>query len=201
MTENSVNELGYDYSEFEEEKPQPTDTDILQLSKLVKLQAELEAKVAEITQALQTAQDELRSVREKDLPELLDKLQVSRFETNNGLEVVLSEKVTASISKDRSDQAMGWLRKNGHGRLIDRVVSVKFTVGHDEEAEKLRKELQAKELEVDDKSSVHASRLSAFVREQLQKGTDLPLPLFGVSRLRYTDVKVAKVKKPRKQTK
>ena len=53
----------------------------------------------------------------------------------------------------------------------------------------IRKELEAKGLEADDKTSVHPSTLASFVREKLRDGQEIPLDVLGVHRQRISKIK------------
>jgi len=161
--------------------------ELSQLSQLAEKQAAAAAKVADLEAQLNKAREELRDIAERQVPELMDQIGIGEFKTTTGLKIKIDETLRASIPKDKAPLAFAWLKNNGHGSLIKRVVSVAFGRGEDEKADELRQRL-ADEFEVDDNDSVHHSTLAAFVREKLRNGEEVPLDLFGVHRLRVSKI-------------
>lgn len=160
---------------------------LAELSLLADRQAEAALRVAELEKQLEEARGRLRGISDRQLPEKMDELGMEEFKTRSGLHIRIKEAIRTSIPKTRQAEAFEWLRQNGYGGLIKRIVAVKFGKGEDEVAEKLARDL-ARDLangrEVDDTASVHPSTLLSFVTEQLANGVDLPLDLFGVHRQR-----------------
>ena len=173
-----------DFGAYAEYAKAQDDTNALaELSLLADRQAEAALRVAELERQLEEARDQLRDISERQLPEKMDELGMEEFKTRSGLRIRIKEAIRTSIPKTRQAEAFEWLRQNGYGGLIKRVVAVKFGKGEDEVAEKLAREL-AQGHEVDDNASVHPSTLRSFVTEQLTSGVDIPLDLFGVHRQR-----------------
>jgi len=161
--------------------------ELSKLSQLAEKQAAAAAKVADLEAQLNAAREELRDIAERQVPELMDQIGIDEFKTTTGLKIKIEETIRASIPKAKAPLAFAWLKNNGHGALIKRVVSVAFGRGEDEKADELRQRL-ADEFEVDDNSSVHPSTLAAFVREKLRNGEEIPLDLFGVHRQRIAKI-------------
>jgi len=191
-----------DYSEFTKNQG-PTGEDLANLSALVDEMVEAERRVAEAEERLKEEQNRLKTLRDHDIPTLMENAGIaegSRIVTASGYQVELARNIQAGIAKARQEEAFEWLERNGHGGLIKRNVVVGFGRGQDEEAERLRKLLEEGEFEnVRDDQSVHYQTLRGFVRERLEQesaedfeGTPLPRDLFGVVELRSARVKPAK---------
>ena len=86
---------------------------------------------------------------------------------------------SASIPKDKIDEALDWLRNNNHGDLIKNTVSIDYARGEDNAAEKMKQDLRTQGQSFTDKTGVHPQTLKAFVREQTESGKNLPLDLLG----------------------
>ncbi|MFA7063759.1 MAG: hypothetical protein WC132_06450 [Methanomethylophilus sp.] len=168
-------------------QPQTAGGELSQLSALAEQQAAAAAKVADLEAQLNKAREELRDIAERQVPELMDQIGIGEFKTTSGLKIKIDETIRASIPKAKAPLAFAWLKNNGHGSLIKRVVSVAFGKGEDERAEELRQQLSV-QFEVDDNASVHPSTLAAFVREKLRNGEEVPLDLFGVHRQRVSKI-------------
>lgn len=107
--------------------------------------------------------------------------------------VAIKQVYMGSISEAHSVEAFKWLRDNKFGALIKNLFKVSLGVGDDKKAAKLVKALEKAKLPYEQKESVHASTLSAFIREQTEAGKDLPTDLLGV--FVYEAAKISKPKK------
>lgn len=177
VPEENYDFLGYSTSE-------PTEADISTLVELGDLQDRQAREVERLTGALTQASEKLRKTQEEDIPRLMDEIGMKEFKTSSGLIIKVKEDVRASIPKDQEAVAFEWLRSHEHAALIKRQVIVEFSVGEDEKAKKVIESLEEQELDVADKSSVHPSTLSSFIKNQLQEGNNIPLEPFGVFRQR-----------------
>jgi ABC-type sugar transport system substrate-binding protein len=112
----------------------------------------------------------------------------------NGVEVVISEEVTAAITEERRAAAHAWLREHDFGGLIKTVVTVPFGRGEEEEARRLAAAI-AEEHACELKEAIHPQTLKAFVKEQVEAGKPLPFELFGVFPFSRAKVKMPKGQK------
>lgn len=165
-------------------------SDLAQLSKLAELQAGAEAEVKRIEAELNRAKEVLRDYAERQVPELMDQVGMASFKTASGLTIEVAEILRASIPVAVAQRSYAWLRENGHAALIKRIVTLSFGKNEDEKADDLRSRLSAEGFEVEDKTSIHTQTLTAWVKEKLSKGEEIPLELFGVHRQRVSKIKV-----------
>lgn len=179
----------YDYTD----NMQQIDTsDILgQISELAEHQREYQDIVDNLEKQLKVAKARLTSISEYELPALLDQVGISELTTANGAHVKVKETIRVSLSKERQNPAMDWLVQNGHGGMIKSEVTAKYDRGQESIALSLRDMLEDAlgEDHVSMGRKVEPSTLRAFVKRQLESGTDMPLDLFGVYRQRVTEVK------------
>lgn len=168
-------------------KPESSGGELSQLRELAERQIESAAKVAELEALLNKAKEEYKDLSERLVPELMDQIGMGEFKTTSGLKIKIDETIRASIPKVKAPFAFAWLKEHGHAAMIKRVVKVAFGKGEDDKADELHKQLSEK-FEVEDDASVHPSTLSAFVREKLRDGEEVPLDLFGVHRQRISKI-------------
>lgn len=184
---------GYDYGT--DASGAKTDTaSLAKLSELARAQLRAEQVVQEAEDRLAEAKSQLAAIAEVQVPDIMESLGMREFRTNEGLTIQLKDIIRASIPKERAPQACAWLVANGHEALIKRSISVAFGRGENERAEQLAKELHDRGLEAEDRSTVNPSTLSAFVREKLEGGADLPMELLGVYRSRESKVALPKTR-------
>lgn len=122
------------------------------------------------------------TVTEKDLPEAMDAAACKTFEdAKTGKKITVKDEVRASISKPNQAEAHKWLRDNNHADLIKNEIKVPLDKGKDNIAGEILTLLKKKfDIEAERSESVHASTLSAFCREQLSKGVELPAAPLGL---------------------
>ena len=163
--------------------------DLKQVAALVRQQLTLEQRVEDLAAELKRAQLDLAHISGEALPSLLAEHGLSELRMADGSKITVATVISASISKDRLNDAHGWLRHNGFGDLIKNTVAVTFGKGEDEKAQALVEELSENGLSVDQKEAVHPSTLKAFCKEQIEKGTEIPSELFGLFIGRKTTIK------------
>lgn len=136
-------------------------------------------------QKLKQAEEQLLN---KAIPELLARMRLDNCTTASGIQVKLKRELKASLpGHERVEARMGalrWLVEHGHGGVIKNHVSVALARGEDERADALIVELRGKGFEVESKKDVHASTLSALVRELATDGKIVPRDLFNLFDMR-----------------
>lgn len=151
---------------------------------LINIEA-LEARIKEL-------QDEYRKKTEEEMPELMAELGVSAIALPSGETVAVETNIHCGIPAHSKGQAHEWLRNHNHGDLIKNEIVVKFGRNEDNMVSEVKSVAENLGLKFDEKQSVHASTLKAFVKEQMKLGSPLPQDLFGVYIRRVVDVKLNK---------
>jgi uncharacterized protein YggL (DUF469 family) len=194
-----------DYSGFiEEAAPLPEDK-MSRINVLVQRQLMLERKHAEAEELLKKVRQELESISDQALPDLMDDLGISELKMAGGGTLKIDTTIRASLgrSKDeeKADQAISWLISHNHPHLIKHSLTIPLTAGQQDLGDKLLEELEALNerlgeeneawsISVEDKTDVNPGTLSAFVRGELKEGRAVPEDLFNVHRQRKAKIKV-----------
>lgn len=181
--------MTFDYTEFKE---RPHDEVLRQIALMALEQKKAEAFVEEKEEELRKARAALNDIAQHKLPALMDEIGSPEFTTADGIKITVRENIRASIPQICKAQALKWLEDNDHENLIKREFKVLFSKNEEEWAKEFEEMLaqSERELNVEVNRGVHASTLSAFVREQLEQGVDIPLQLFGAMRQRVTKIKI-----------
>lgn len=178
-----------DYSAF---KPGAGDNVLAQISGLALEQKQAEAEVAQLEEQLKAAQNKLKDIAERRLPEMMDAAEVTTCETRDGIVVKVREKIRGSIPKGRERPAFDWLEERGHDSLIKRRVIIEFNRDDAAWARKFEADMRKRKRPLNAKieETIHPSTLSSFITERLQEGDDVPLETFGVFRQRSAVITV-----------
>ena len=168
--------------------------DLEQLSKEITIDTSVSQDIAEacnklldVQKEVTTLEDKLKKKKEEelklseqDIPNLMQKAGVAALKLTDGSSVEIKPYYGARIPASRTDEAFDWLRENNYGDLIKNNVTLTFGRNEDNVAKTLVDELRQKGHNVKQAEKVEPMTLKAFVREQIEKGKNVPADLFGV---------------------
>lgn len=159
----------------------PSNLAVKEISELALIQVSRALRVEALEAELKAANEALRRVQEVDLPNAMAAAGVMSIKLPDGKSVTVKEDVYASIPKDeRYPLALAWLREHGLGDVIKNEVKVAFGKGEEAQAAALLSILTEHGWTNNSVSEgVHSSTLKALIREQLAKGAEFPMDLFG----------------------
>ena len=154
----------------------------------------LASEIIDAEEKLKKKKQELKQISEVEFPEAVAELGLVGLNGKanvNGIDysIKLSNFYSASIPKDRIDEAHAWLRANNFGDLIKNTISIDYGKGEDEQAATMRKFLIKNRQKFNSKTGVHHQTLGGFVKEQTEKGQTLPMDLLGIYIGQKTSIK------------
>lgn len=179
----------YDYSAFVG-VGHNSGNELSEIAQLAESQHAAQVKVEKLETELEIAQKELRNISEKLLPDKMEALGLSDYSTTTGIHVVISEKIRASLAVENRPKGFAWLEENGFGGMIKTTVVSAFGRQQLEKASALADKLREEGYLTNMERKVEPATLTAFVKEQLTQGKELPLDVFGVFRQRIAKVEV-----------
>ena len=157
------------------------DTSVSQdIAELCNKLLDVQKEVSELEDKLKKKKEEELKLSEQDIPNLMQKAGVAALKLTDGSSVEIKPYYGARIPASRTDEAFDWLRENNYGDLIKNNVTLTFGRNEDNVAKTLVDELRQKGHNVKQAEKVEPMTLKAFVREQIEKGKDVPADLFGV---------------------
>lgn len=149
-----------------------------QLSQLVRSLRNVEQQIEDAENHIKSLKQEKHRLSVENIPALMDEMGVERLDVD-GLTVERKMIVSASIPKDRKDEALSWLRENGLDDIIKNDVTCSFGKGQDNSAKNVIAILQDAGFDPATKTHVHPSTLKAFVKERITDGKPIDLDMFG----------------------
>lgn len=171
-----------------EEVTGPSDNEVKAVVALAREQWRLEDKVADLRRQLAEAEEQLKNVAERELPNLLVELGIEGLPLKGGVKLELDTEVYASITQANREAAFEWLEAHEHGDIIKRQFTVSFGKEEEQFAAKFKRDLARRKRPLDTtiKRSIHPGTLNKWTREVLAAGEVIPEDLFGVFRKRVT---------------
>jgi len=171
-------------------------TDMQRLNALVHEQLMAEDEVAKAENALATAKKKLARLSEYVIPDVMEEMGINEYKTNDGLTIKLKQAIRASISEVNRSDAFGWMTDHDHEAMIKTSIVIEKPALLDDfdNAEKLKEALKLvmDSLPNIEAKSIHSSTLSAFVRDKLEDGEEIPLDTFSVFRQVTSVIKTSK---------
>ena len=171
MTEVSKEEI---LSFFEGTPKEFENTTLGRISSLANQVIDLEKEIASVEADLKTMKEKKRQLTEDLIPAVMTEHGVAEVTLASGGKVSVKKFYSCTIPADKTDKAFDWLRDNGHEGLIKHRLTVDFTRDKDDQALRVKKELEDKGLYPGDKEWVEPSTLRGFAREQIESGGDIP---------------------------
>jgi hypothetical protein len=169
-----------DFEEAATELTNVGDKDLKAVADLVRQQLVIERRIEDLEDELKRAQQNLAKISQEILPEALAEHGLSELKMEDGSKITVSQFIQAHISKEKQEDAFDWLREHNFDDLIKNVVSLEFGKGEDDHARDVMETLTNRGYWPQNKQSVHPSTLKAFVKEQVEKGAEIPSDLFGI---------------------
>ena len=158
----------------------PSDKGLSKISHLAERLIDMEEQIEEAEARLKILKEQAREIAERQLPDAMAEIGMAKFSLTDGSEVTVKPYYSAKIGEDKREECFTWLQDHGHEALIKEEVSIAFNRGEHERAEKFKNQLEQQGIEFNGKLGVHPSTLTAFVREQVESGSEFPLELFNV---------------------
>jgi hypothetical protein len=160
-----------------------------ELSELCTRLLELQKQITKCEDNIKKLRNEERLLSENEIPNLMQQAGISSLKLIDGSSVSFKPEYYAKIPVSKTDEAFDWLSSNGYGDLIKNQVSLTFGKSEDNLANSLVEDLKSKGHNVSQKKKVEPMSLKAFVKDEIQKGNNLPMDLFGVYVSNKTTIK------------
>lgn len=163
---------------------------------------DVELLIEQLEEQIKSAKTARDNLIYKELPDLLDAANIDKiglpeeaglpaYDIN--LKPFYRANIAASWPHDKRQAAFNWLTEHGHGDLIKTEITVGFARGAHNEALSFAQDTKERGLEPEMKEAVHTGTLSAWLRETVEKGQELPpLEVLGASVGRVATLKERK---------
>jgi hypothetical protein len=166
---------------FEDTKPlDVSEENLSALSRLATTLETLEAELAENTRKAEQIKAQIERLETDLIPAAMDKIGMADFRLTNGAKVVVQPITRASIPAARKQEAFAWLRAHNAGTLIKQEITLSFGKGQDKKAHQTLQILKDLGLDPENKENVAWNTLTAWVKEQLASGANLPKDVLGI---------------------
>jgi hypothetical protein len=157
-----------------------SEEDLSELARHAAEQLKLERDIKEAEDYLKALNDRHHKISEEIIPNKMMSIGMSEFKLISGQKISIKRFYSASISDENRVAAFDWLESNGHTDIIKHLVTVPIGRGEDDVWSATTDFLKEKGIVYTDEQKIHPQTLKAFVKEQVETGSDLPLDTFKV---------------------
>ena len=157
-----------------------SDDGLSEVSKLALQLKQAQEKLGLAEDLVKDWKRKVREIAEERLPEAMAELNLSKINLEDGSSISVDKYYSASIPRDKQEEAFNWLVQNDHGDLIKNQVAVSFVRGEETKAQKFAEELAASDYAVNTRKWVEPMTLKAWCKGQTEKGMNIPSDLFGL---------------------
>jgi len=183
-----------DYSGYGQTEVSGGDLELL--TGLAERQKELEAQISAKQAEIKDLEAQVREISWKQIPELLDSLNMESFRLRDGSEISVEENLRMSIPKDpdRRAEVIAWLLANDGAYLIKEEFGIKFDKGEGDAAQQFKEycEKYPGRLNMAHFEGVETNSVKSFVKHKLEDGEEVPLALLGAHRQTIAKIKEGK---------
>ena len=148
----------------------------------------LEDLVSSLEEELKETKDKLCLQSTMIIPNMMAEVGLESFTLPGGRKIAIENKVYAKLPADTYN-AFSWLREHDMDGVIKTQVVLDFSKGEDDKVQIVQDALMSMGLVPMVKSTIHHMTLKALVKEQIEKGTGIPLDDFGAGTIRTSVVK------------
>ena len=153
------------------------------LVKVANQQLALESQIEECEQELKDKNEMLRKISKEILPNMMAEIGIESSTLPGGYKVGIDNVVFAKLPPNPYE-AFEWLRKHNMDGVIKTQVILNYGKGEDKKVEAIQEMLTKLGETPEVKSNIHHMTLKALVKEQIEKGTDIPLDAFCAGTVR-----------------
>jgi hypothetical protein len=161
-------------------RPQPSEGDLTHLKSRIAYGREIEVRIADLQDRLAIENTKLSELRTRELVDLFEKIGISNIgiEQDGNLpayDAKLKPYYSASLPKDedKREQALALLKKLNASDLSKTKVEVQFGRGEEKVLRAFGAAMKKLKVGFSAKTGVHASTLTAWVRERFESGKPL----------------------------
>ena len=174
----------------------PTDEKLSKLTSICRRLVNKKREYSDYKSLASKSYEELKDIREKEIPDAMMSLNISKFVMDDGTEIAVKDELYASINESKRKEALEWLDNNGLGDIIKHDITISFARGEHEEAERIKGVLQDNGQDSYlEKATVHPQTLKATFKDLRNKGEEIPDGLFNWYETPLAKVKLSKGEK------
>lgn len=178
--------------DFESDTPTFGDDELANITQLAELQLAQQVIVSQLEQQLKEANEKLRNLAERVLPDAMTAVGMTEFKLLDGNKITIKDEVMCSIRSGFEHSAAGWLEERGLGDVVKDEVKINLGRGEANLAKEFLDLAEQHGVAASEKLGVHPATLKALVKEQLAQGVEFPEECFSVHQYKKAVIKPPK---------
>ncbi len=171
-----------DLSDYAADAAKPTPDALRQLTNLAERAKEAIRERDRIAAELKRADEMVDLLTEKEIPALMDSINLKRFSLSDGTGIEVKETLRVSLSKANNERGVEFFDGCGRSGIVKREVAIRFNRDETALVNKFMADLRKRktQLRVNVSSWIEPATLKKEITEMLEAGEDVPLDIFSV---------------------
>ena len=162
-------------------KAVPAADKLKSLAKLAENLVVVEDAISQVEDQLAELKRQKRSLAEIEIPDIMNEVGLKEFKLTNGLKINVKSVFRGKITEENAEEAFKWLDEHGHGGIVKGEIRIPFRLDDNKlNISKIEEFARSLGYDADEKLNVHHMTLSAFIKDQLTSGHEVPRDLLGV---------------------
>ena len=173
---NEINDIDFERDLEQDQLGKVDDSELHGIADVCQRLVDLEDEAATLEEQLKHKKEEMLSIRQEKIPELMREKNLTQLKLNDGSSIEVKNFYSISIPKDleKRAEAYEWLRGHERGDIIKNEISARFGRNEDGKALEFSKLATANGYEVQQDLKVEPMTLKATLRELHETGAALP---------------------------
>jgi hypothetical protein len=198
--------------DFEADAKRPAKAgDLAVISSLAEEMRGIESWIQQNQMAIDAKMERYRQIQDQELPDAMTSAGMKDFTLSSGEKVSIKDVVRGSIPSNtaiekaegaeraaleaRKAAALAWLKKNGAEALVKTELSASFGKGQSKDAQKIRQMIIKAGFPATLDDTVNFQTLNKFLRESIERGTDVPAETFSLFTGKQAQIEKARQKR------
>jgi len=180
-TATSTTSDAEDYAADATEANKPTADTLAQLTALASRADEVQREVDRIEAELEKGKDLLKSLVEKEIPDLMGSIKMTSFSTDD-LDIKVKETLRVSLPKDKNELGIQFFDDHGRAGIVKRVVEISFNRDETAWANKFMADCARRKLplRISMTKWVEPPTLKKEISDMIEAGEAVPREIFSV---------------------
>jgi hypothetical protein len=187
--------MSIDFEKDEKAEIDVEETSVQRLAVLATKQLALLEQIDKTEKYLENLKKGAKEVSEKQIPDLMTQIGMSKFTLTNGAQVQVKPYYSGKIDDENREEAFAWLKENNNDSIIKKCLVLDFGKADGLDWESIIEglmqyaveniytrdeegEIERVPIDISLEQGIHHATLNAFIKEQVEAGNPIPLEVF-----------------------
>ncbi len=174
-----------------QQSPVPDSPQLASITKLIEQLFDLREQEAVLLHNASLLSKEQQAIEEELLPNTMQELNLKEIKTEDGHKLTLKDSIQVSVGGKNKAVVIDWLKEIESDDLVKTTISLAFSRKDHKEAERVAALLKKEGFPVVLVPDVHSGTFTAFLKERLSNGEEIPWTRLSARAFQKAYIKVS----------